>query len=89
MLSFILRIAFWRVKGDASDAGNRRHRRPESGRAGEGVSAGTRCTERVLPEPKQGQTGLVLGYGNTSASQFVSGIRRIQALITQQQDGKG
>ncbi|WP_426494038.1 PLP-dependent aminotransferase family protein [Enterobacter ludwigii] len=40
-------------------------------------------------EPKQGQTGLVLGYGNTSASQFVSGIRRIQALITQQQDGKG
>ena len=39
-------------------------------------------------EPKQGQTGLVLGYGNTSASQFVSGIRRIQALITQQ-DGKG
>ncbi|MFH2814552.1 PLP-dependent aminotransferase family protein [Enterobacter ludwigii] len=40
-------------------------------------------------EPKQGQTGLVLGYGNTSASHFVSGIRRIQALITQQQDGKG
>lgn len=40
-------------------------------------------------EPKQGQTGLVLGYGNTSASQFVSGIRRIQALITQQQDGRG
>ncbi|MFP2789057.1 MocR-like pyridoxine biosynthesis transcription factor PdxR [Enterobacter ludwigii] len=40
-------------------------------------------------EPKQGQTGLVLGYGNTSASQFVSGIRRIQAVITQQQDGKG
>lgn len=40
-------------------------------------------------EAKQGKTGLVLGYGNTSASQFVSGIRRIQALITQQQGGKG
>lgn len=38
--------------------------------------------------PKQGQTGLVLGYGNTSASQFASGIRRLQTLITQQQDGK-
>ena len=39
-------------------------------------------------EAKQGQTGLVLGYGNTSASQFVPGIRRLQALITQQQGGK-
>ncbi len=38
--------------------------------------------------PKQGQTGLVLGYGNTSASQFAPGIRRLQTLITQQQDGK-
>lgn len=36
----------------------------------------------------QGQRGLVLGYGNTSASQFTPGIRRLQALITQQQDGK-
>lgn len=36
----------------------------------------------------QGQSGLVLGYGNTSASQFTPGIRRLQALITQQQDGK-
>lgn len=40
-------------------------------------------------EKKQGQTGLVLGYGNTSASQFVPGIRRLQALITQQQGEKG
>ena len=40
-------------------------------------------------EAKQGKTGLVLGYGNTSASQFASGIRRLQALITQQQVGKG
>ncbi|MGC0102292.1 PLP-dependent aminotransferase family protein, partial [Enterobacter asburiae] len=40
-------------------------------------------------EVKQGQTGLVLGYGNTSASQFTPGIRRLQALITQQQGGKG
>jgi GntR family transcriptional regulator/MocR family aminotransferase len=40
-------------------------------------------------EAKQGQTGLVLGYGNTSASQFAPGIRRLQALITQQQGGKG
>ncbi|MFK0371763.1 PLP-dependent aminotransferase family protein [Enterobacter sichuanensis] len=40
-------------------------------------------------EAKQGKTGLVLGYGNTSASQFAPGIRRIQALITQQQGGKG
>lgn len=40
-------------------------------------------------EPKQGQTGLVLGYGNTSASQFAPGIRRLQTLITQQQGGKG
>lgn len=39
-------------------------------------------------EAKQGQTGLVLGYGNTSASQFVPGIRRLQALITQQQGEK-
>lgn len=31
-----------------------------------------------------GQTGLVLGYGNTSASQFTPGIRRLQTLITQQ-----
>jgi len=37
----------------------------------------------------QGQTGLVLGYGNTSASQFTSAIRRLQHLITQQQGGKG
>ena len=35
----------------------------------------------------QGQTGLVLGYGNTSASQFTSGIRRLQNLITLQQGG--
>lgn len=40
-------------------------------------------------ETKQGQTGLVLGYGNTSASQFAPGIRRLQALITQQWGGKG
>lgn len=40
-------------------------------------------------EKKQGQAGLVLGYGNTSASQFVPGIRRLQALITQQQGEKG
>ena len=40
-------------------------------------------------EAKQGQTGLVLGYGNTSASQFAPGIRRLQTLITQQQGGKG
>ncbi|MFW3296189.1 PLP-dependent aminotransferase family protein, partial [Enterobacter quasiroggenkampii] len=40
-------------------------------------------------EAKQGQTGLVLGYGNTSASQFAPGIRRLQALITQQQGAKG
>lgn len=40
-------------------------------------------------EAKQGQTGLVLGYGNTSASQFSPGIRRLQALITQQQGAKG
>lgn len=39
-------------------------------------------------DTKQGQTGLVLGYGNTSASQFAPGIRRIQALITQQRGGK-
>lgn len=40
-------------------------------------------------ETTQGQTGLVLGYGNTSASQFAPGIRRLQALITQQRGGKG
>ncbi|MHA0864776.1 PLP-dependent aminotransferase family protein [Enterobacter wuhouensis] len=39
-------------------------------------------------DARQGQTGLVLGYGNTSASQFAPGIRRIQSLITQQQGGK-
>lgn len=37
---------------------------------------------------KQGQTGLVLGYGNTSASLFAPGIRRLQRLITQQQGEK-
>ena len=40
-------------------------------------------------ETKQGQTGLFLCYGNTSASQFAPGIRRLQALITQQRGGKG
>jgi GntR family transcriptional regulator/MocR family aminotransferase len=39
-------------------------------------------------DTNQGQTGLVLGYGNTSASQFTSGIRRLQHLITLQQGGK-
>jgi GntR family transcriptional regulator/MocR family aminotransferase len=38
-------------------------------------------------DTNQGQTGLVLGYGNTSASQFTSGIRRLQHLITLQQGG--
>lgn len=36
-----------------------------------------------------GQTGLVLGYGNTSASQFAPAIRRVQSIITQLQGGKG
>lgn len=40
-------------------------------------------------DTKKGQTGLVLGYGNTSASQFAPGIRRLQTLITQWQDEKG
>ena len=40
-------------------------------------------------DTKQGQSGLVLGYGNTSASLYASAIRRIQILITQQQGGKG
>ena len=40
-------------------------------------------------DAKTGQTGLVLGYGNTSASQFAPGIRRLQRLITQWQDEKG
>lgn len=39
-------------------------------------------------DAKQGQTGLVIGYGNTSASQFVSAIRRLQQLIGQQTGGK-
>lgn len=39
-------------------------------------------------DTKQGQTGLVMGYGNTSASQFTPGIRRLQTLITQQRGGK-
>lgn len=38
-------------------------------------------------DTNQGQTGLVLGYGNTSASQFTSGIRRLQHLIRLQQGG--
>ncbi|PWQ84970.1 DNA-binding protein, partial [Enterococcus faecium] len=40
-------------------------------------------------DTKQGQSGQVLGYGNTSASLYASAIRRIQILITQQQGGKG
>jgi GntR family transcriptional regulator / MocR family aminotransferase len=40
-------------------------------------------------DEQQGQTGLVLGYGNTPASQFAPGIRRLQSLITQWQGGKG
>lgn len=39
-------------------------------------------------DEKQRQTGLVLGYGNTSASQFAPGIRRLQAIITQLLGGK-
>ncbi|MNT42060.1 HTH-type transcriptional regulatory protein GabR [compost metagenome] len=37
----------------------------------------------------QGQTGLVLGYGNTPASQFAPGIRRLQTLIMQSRGEKG
>ncbi|WP_297119631.1 PLP-dependent aminotransferase family protein [uncultured Enterobacter sp.] len=39
-------------------------------------------------DAKQGQTGLVIGYGNTSASQFAPAIRRLQHLIGQQTGGK-
>lgn len=40
-------------------------------------------------DASRAQTGLVLGYGNTSASQFTSGIRCLQRLITQQRGAKG
>ncbi|MGV2810334.1 MocR-like pyridoxine biosynthesis transcription factor PdxR [Enterobacter cancerogenus] len=40
-------------------------------------------------ETKQGQTGLILGYGSTSASQFTPAVRRLQQLIVQQRGGKG
>ncbi|MNP43132.1 hypothetical protein D3C76_1369320 [compost metagenome] len=40
-------------------------------------------------DTQKGQTGLVLGYGNTSASQFAPAIRRLQMLITQWLDEKG
>lgn len=33
--------------------------------------------------PSEGQTGLVLGYGNTSGSRFNAGIRTLNRLITQ------
>ncbi|VFS90171.1 Uncharacterised protein [Kluyvera cryocrescens] len=35
------------------------------------------------------RTGLVLGYGNTSASQFATAIRTLQRLIEQLQNGSG
>lgn len=37
----------------------------------------------------QGQPGLVLGYGNTSASQFAPAIRRLQSIIMQLRGAKG
>lgn len=37
----------------------------------------------------QGQSGLVLGYGNTSASQFAPAIRRLQSIIMQLRGAKG
>jgi GntR family transcriptional regulator/MocR family aminotransferase len=38
---------------------------------------------RFYLDPSQGETGLVLGYGNTSASRFVAGIRTLNRLIVQ------
>lgn len=40
-------------------------------------------------DERQGQTGLVLGYGNTPASQFTPCIRRLQTLIMQSRGEKG
>jgi GntR family transcriptional regulator/MocR family aminotransferase len=42
---------------------------------------------RFYFDPSQGETGLVLGYGNTSASRFVAGIRTLNRLIVQTRRG--
>ncbi|MGU3521749.1 PLP-dependent aminotransferase family protein [Enterobacteriaceae bacterium C23F] len=44
---------------------------------------------RFYLDPSQGETGLVLGYGNTSASRFVAGLRTLNRLIVQTQLGRG
>ncbi|MBB1200421.1 PLP-dependent aminotransferase family protein [Enterobacteriaceae bacterium 89] len=46
---------------------------------------------RYYLDPASGKTGLVLGYGNTSASRFASAIRTLNKLITQalSQSGQG
>jgi len=44
---------------------------------------------RFYLNPAIGKTGLVLGYGNTSASQFAPAIRALNRLITQTRRGQG
>lgn len=43
---------------------------------------------RFYLDPLQGETGLVLGYGNTSASRFVAGIRTLNRLIGSSRRGR-
>lgn len=44
---------------------------------------------RFYLSPSRDSGGLVLGYGNTSASQFPSAVRTLSRLIEQFRDGKG
>lgn len=44
---------------------------------------------RFYLDPACGETGLVLGYGNTSASGFASGIRVLNRLIAQTRPARG
>ncbi|MFK3661031.1 PLP-dependent aminotransferase family protein [Scandinavium sp. NPDC088450] len=44
---------------------------------------------RYYLDASRGKTGFVLGYGNTSASQFVSGMRTLNKLIAQSRRGQG
>lgn len=44
---------------------------------------------RFYLDPSQGESGLVLGYGNTSASRFIGGIHILNRLMTQTRRGQG
>ncbi|ADO49578.1 PLP-dependent aminotransferase family protein [[Enterobacter] lignolyticus] len=44
---------------------------------------------RFYLNPQSGKTGLVLGYGNTSASQFAPAVRALNRIITPPRRGQG